>query len=141
MLLTLDGESHVRQQACDHCGAEYSLVTTYVLDGGTALAVSKTALHHHEGAEAWLDVVFGSWHDDAATDHVTFGCRVGPVIGSPDPAATAVDAAAPYGDSAFWGRKLSRSEALAHPQIQQFWTVVDFLLVNEPSIAHHVYHH
>ena len=61
------------------------------------------------------------------------------MVGSPDPAATPVDAAAPYGDSAFWGRKLSRAEALA-PQIQEFWTVVDFLLVNEPSIARHVYH-
>lgn len=140
MVLTLDGESDVRQAACDHCGVEYSLVTSYVLRDDATFAVSKTALHHHDAAEAWMDVVFGSWHGEAE-DHLTFGCRVGPVVGSPDPAATAVDAAVPYADSAFWGRKLSRTEALAHPQIQEFWTVVDFLLVNEPAIAHHVYHH
>ena len=140
MPLTLDAETDIRQAECDHCGSGYSLVTSYVLRDDAAFAVAKTALHDHDGPEAWLDVVFGSWHGEAE-DHVTFGCRVGPVSGSPDPAATAVDAALPYADSAFWGRKLSRDEALAHLQIQDFWSVVDFLLVNEPTIAHHVYHH
>jgi hypothetical protein len=124
---------------CAHCGAKYSLVTSYLLRDEAASAVAKTALHHHDAPDAWMDVVFGSWHDEAE-DHQTFGCRVGPLSGSPDPAATAVDAAVHYSDSAFWGRKLSRAQALAHPQTEDFWAVVDFLLMNEPATSHHVYH-
>jgi hypothetical protein len=30
---------------------------------------------------------------------------------------------------------------LNHPRIREFWDVVDFLLVNDPLIQHHVYHH
>ncbi|WP_237700651.1 hypothetical protein [Janibacter sp. HTCC2649] len=102
--------------------------------------VAKTALHDHDGQEAWIDVVFGTF-EDGVDDHISFGCRVGPVEASPEPAATAVNAAQTYGDSAFWGQKLTREEALAHPRISEFWSVVDFLLVNEPLIEHHVHHH
>lgn len=138
--LTLDGDSEVREDTCGSCGEHSLLVTSFVMRDGAAYAVAKTALHHHDGYEAWVDLVFGSWHEDA-DDHLTFGCRVGPVAGSPDPAATAVDAAKPYGESPFWGQKLSRTGALAHPRLDEFWLAVDFLLVSEPRINHHVYHH
>ena len=48
------------------------------------------ACHVHEGErEAWVDVILGSLRSDDASDHVTFGARVGPVAGQADPAATA----------------------------------------------------
>ncbi|MEO3938758.1 hypothetical protein V3N99_18675 [Dermatophilaceae bacterium Soc4.6] len=137
--LELDGDSDVREQTCDRCGRPYLLVTSYLLVNGSAHCVTKTALHDHDGPEAWVDVVFGTFVE-GAVDHVTFGCRVGPVDGSRDPAATAVDAAAPYGQSEFWGRKLSRADALAHPRIREFWEVVDHVLLHEPAVEHHVYH-
>lgn len=140
MALTLDGDSEVREDTCESCGKHFLLVTSFIASDGAAHAVAKTALHDHDGQEAWIDLVFGSWHE-SADDHVTFGCRVGPVVGSPDPAATAVDAAQPYGESPFWGQKLSRAEALGHPRLDEFWQAVDFLLFGEPTINHHVYHH
>lgn len=139
MTLGFDGESSVLEQTCVDCGRHYLLVSSFLLRDGGAYAVAKTALHDHDGREAWIDLVVGNWAD-GYDDHVTFGCRVGPVAGSPDPAATAVDAARPYGDTPLWGRKLSRDEALAHPRIGEFWDAVDFLLENEPTIGHHVYH-
>ena len=139
MALTLDGDSQVQEDTCECCGKHFLLVTSFVVRDDVPYAVAKTALHHHDAHEAWMDLAFGSWHEHA-DDHVTFGCRVGPVVGSPGPAATAVDAAQPYGESPFWGQKLSRAGALEHPRLDEFWQVVDFLLVTEPAINHHVYH-
>ena len=114
----------------------------FLANGGDAYAVAFAALHTHGGMrEAWIDTILGTWGEDSASDHVTFGCRVGPVEGQDDPAATAVDAALPYSDKPIWGTKLSRAAALDHPRLAEFWEVVDFLLVADPVIHHHVYGH
>jgi hypothetical protein len=142
MTFRLDGESTIDRSTCSDCGAEYLLVKSFVLDAEGPYAIAFTALHHHEGFEAWMDVIFGSFDGDAIDDdRTTFGCRIGPVEGSQEPAATAVAAAVPYRDSPTFGHKLSRDEALNHPRLPEFWQVVDFLLVDEPTINHHVYAH
>ena len=137
--LWLDGESTVEPSVCHDCLAEYLLVKSFVLDTQGPHAIAFTALHHHVGHETWIDVIFGPFDGDAGEDRVTFGCRVGPVEGSEGPAATAVQAAAPYADSPTFGRKLSRDEALRHSRVTDFWQVVDFLLESEPAINRHVY--
>jgi hypothetical protein len=48
-----------------------------------------------------------------------------PAAGQAEPAATTVPAAAAYSRSPFWGVKLSRDQALAHPRIDEFWQIVD----------------
>lgn len=141
MTLWLDGESTVESSTCNDFGAEYVLVKSFVLDEQVPYAIAFSALHDHGDLEAWIDVIFGSVEgEDAHDERVTFGCRVGPVQGSAQPAATAVEAAQPYDDSPTFGHKLSRAGALEHPRIQDFWRVVDFLL-EEPTINHHVYAH
>lgn len=142
MTLRRDGDSSIDRTTCHDCGSEYLLVKTFVLDDDGPYAIAFTALHHHQALEAWMDVVFGSFEGEAAEDdRTTFGCRVGPVEGSPEPAATAVQAAVPYDDGPTFGSKLSRDEALAHPRLPDFWRVVDFLLEDEPAINHHVHGH
>jgi hypothetical protein len=139
--LFLDGDASVERKKCSDCGAEYLLVKSFVLDAEGPAAIAFAALHHHGVAEAWMDVIFGCFEGDVTDDRYTFGCRVGPVDGSPEPAATAVNAAVPYEDSATFGHKLARDEALAHPRVRDFWDVVDYLLVTDPTINHHVYGH
>jgi hypothetical protein len=139
--LAFDGDPDVKARLCSHCNREYTLITCFVLKRGEAHCIARTALHDHEGREAWMDVIFGTFGEAAVQDRTTFGCRVGPVLGSAEPAATAVDAAAPYDDGPVWGHKLTRAEALAHPRLPEFWEVVDFLLTTERTIEHHVYHH
>jgi hypothetical protein len=102
-------------------------------------AVFFAALHQHEAKEAWIDVILGSFGNDDTSDHVTFGCRVGPVIGQTEPAATLVPAADPYSDSALFGVKLSREEALKHPRLGEFWIVVDFVLTADRDVSAHIY--
>lgn len=142
MTLWLDGESTIDRSTCHDCGAEFLLVKSFVLDTNGPHAIAFTALHHHEDSEAWMDVIFGSFEGDASQDdRITFGCRVGPVEGSQEPAASAVQAAVPYTDSQAFGHKLSRDEALDHARLPEFWRVVDFLLENEAVINHHMYAH
>ena len=138
MALTFDEASDVTENECDQCGATFTLVKSLINDAGGAHAVAFSALHHHDGQhEAWIDAILGTFDKDCS-DHMTFGCRVGPIDGSPEPAATAVQAATPYGDRPIWGHKLSRDEALEHERVGEYWQVVDFLLEHEPVIRAHV---
>ncbi|GAA2737332.1 hypothetical protein GCM10009867_24060 [Pedococcus aerophilus] len=142
MTFFLDESPDVSQRQCSDCGAEYTLAKNFVLDESGPKAIVFSALHQHHGVlEAWIDAILGTFDGEATDQRTTFGARVGPVDGSPEPAATAVPAAAPYEDSDLWGHKLTREEALAHPLIDDFWAVVDFILENDPHVNHHVYGH
>jgi len=139
-LLGFDEEPNRQDQECAQCGQAYRLIKSFVTRGGDAHAIAFTALHRHGSqSEAWIDVILGTFGEDNSDDHITFGCRVGPVIGQTEPAATLVTAAIPYSDRPIWGRKLSREEALVHPRLADYWKVVDFLLVSEPETRAHVY--
>jgi hypothetical protein len=98
---------------------------------------------HGAGArESWIDVVFGTWGGGSEyTDHVTFGCRFGPVAESDRPAATAVDAASVAPDNALFGEKLSRDAALRHDRLADFWEMVDFITESDPLVHRHHYGH
>lgn len=140
--LAFDEPPTIEKKDCRGCGRHYPLVKSFVVREQSAVAITFAALHAHEGVrEAWIDGVLGSFADEGANDRVTFGCRVGPVEGQEDPAASLVQAAEPYGDTSFWGRKLTRDEALVHPRLSDFWEVVDFVLVSDPVVHHHVYGH
>jgi hypothetical protein len=97
--------------------------------------------HGHE-RESWVDVTFGTWGEGTDYhDHLTFGCRFGPVSTSDLPAATAVNAASVAPDSPLYGEKLSREAALAHPRIAEFWQVLDFIVERDALVHEHHYGH
>ena len=137
--LSFDSERSVETKSCDGCGRGYVLAKGFIYADGEPHAAYFAALHDHGVAEAWIDVIVGTFGSGDFSDHVTFGCRVGAVEGQKEPAATVVPAAAPYGTSPLFGRKLSRDEALAHTWVQAFWAVVDFVLVEDPVVRRHVY--
>lgn len=140
MTLSLDGAPETREQECACCGTTFVVVNHFILNDEHTHAIAKSALHHHGGEyEAWIDVIFGPFENDPTQERVSFGCRVGPVDGAAEPAATVVDAAQPYPDSPLWGRKLSREEALQHGSLPQFWRIVDWLLLTDPTMHTHVY--
>ena len=84
-------------------------------------------------------MILGTFGTDDASDHVTFGCRVGPVPGQQEPAASLVATAAPYGSAPIFGHKLSREEALTHSTLPSFWSTVDFVLIEDPDVHEHIY--
>lgn len=96
--------------------------------------------YHHDGVhEAWIDAILGSWGQNTTDDHVTFGCRVGPVADSPAPAATLVDGGAAAPDAPLYGHKLTRDEGLAHPRLPDFWQLVDAVLEKDALVRGHIY--
>lgn len=136
-----DDRSSVRR-ACSSCASPFTVVTGFVHRGPDAHAIYKAALHVHDGErEAWIDVLFGSFgtDDPAPGDRVSFGCRVGPIPGQRGPQASLVAAAQPYDDAPLFGAKLTRDEALAHPSLQEFWAIVDHVLMHDPDVHFHVY--
>ena len=139
MTLAIEPGAQVVEHACPDCGEPFQRVTGFVHDDGDAYAVYFASCHHHGGHEAWIDVIFSKTWEDDADDHETFGCRVGPVEGQSDPAASLVTAGVPFGDSPVFGRKLTREEALVHDRLSDFWTVVDHVLTNDRVVRDHVF--
>lgn len=126
-------------RSCPDCGRDFTLVKSSILKNGYGYGVVFAALHDHDVREAWIDVVLGTFGEADYSDHVTFGCRVGPVDGQDEPAASLVGGAGPYGESPMFGRKLTRDEALVHSWLPAFWEVVDFVLFEDPKVRAHMY--
>lgn len=139
--LTIDRASwQNRQFVCSCCGTQAELTWASVRDGEPVAAVYYASCYHHDGVhEAWIDAILGSWATETFDDHVTFGCRVGPVADSPTPAATLVNGGAVAADSPIYGHKLSRDEGLAHPRLAEFWQVVDTVLEHDEVVRQHMY--
>jgi hypothetical protein len=133
--LAFDPERSVDQYDCDDCGAPYRLVRGSLTSSGEPHAMFFAACHNHDGVrDVLIDVIL-----DPPGDPVTFGCRVGPAPDEDDPVATLVEAAESYEDDPEWGTKLTREQALADPRLPEFWDVVDYVLIQDPTIRPHVY--
>ena len=83
------------EKICDCCGQPSRRTWSMVIRDEQPYALFFAACYDHgDVRESWIDVVFGTWGEGTDYhDHVTFGCRFGPVSDNPLPAATAVDAA------------------------------------------------
>lgn len=136
--LSLGIERRIESRECDECARRYTLVQGYIYRGEGAYAIYYTQLHDHEGSEAWIDVIFGSLDLAEAEDRVTFGCHLRRSPENGETSAGLVPAADVFSNSALFGRKLDREQALAHPWIEDFWAVVDFLVLEEPDIQAHM---
>ncbi len=134
-------ERQTRQYACGCCDAPIERSWNFVHRDGNAHAVYFANSYHHRDHphETWIDVILGTWGTGSTEDHVTFGCRVGPVEGSPQPAATLVQACMDGSGSDIHGVQLSREDGLTHPRLPEFWQVVDFVLANDPDVNRHLY--
>lgn len=139
MTLAIEPGAQVVEHTCPDCDEPFQRVTGFVHDDGDAYAVYFASCYHHGGHEAWIDVIFSKTWEDGADDHETFGCRVGPVEGQSDPAASLVTGGVPFRDSPVFGKKLTREEALGHDRLSDFWTVVDHVLTNDRVVRDHVF--
>lgn len=146
MNLRIDPQRNIETGVCDCCQTPFERVTGFINNDNGAYAIYYASCYHHDGVhEAWLDVILDDqWAPDAPVsrpgpDRVTFGCRVGPVANSPMPACTLVTAATVAPDTPFYGRKLTREAALAHPWLPDYWKTIDHILEHDPTVTHHLY--
>jgi hypothetical protein len=135
------GQRQIRHYECQCCNAPVERAWNFIARGDEAHAVYFANCYRHTGQphDAWIDVILGTWGEGDAGDHVTFGCRVGPVADSPEPAATLVQACMDGSAGKLHGLVLSREDGLTHPRLPEFWEVVDFVLANDPTVKPHLY--
>jgi len=130
----------VTQFVCECCDTEAERSWAFVNAAGAPYGVYFASCYHHDGVhETWIDAILGTWGQDDFADHLTFGCRVGPVTNSPDPAATLVNGGEVAPDKPIYGRKLTREAALINPRLPDFWHVVDHVLEHDPLVRNHLY--
>ena len=60
--------------------------------------------------------------------------------GQDGPAASLVTGGENKSDHPLFGVKLDRESALEHPMLAEFWDVIDWLVVNDPTLHENVYH-
>jgi len=139
-VLTIEPDAHVFEGVCDHCGEPMIRVTDFILKDGAPHAICYASCYHHDGQhEVWLDVIFSSaWHENGR-DRVTFGCRAGPIPGQTDPGCSLVAGGSAFAEAPLFGEKLTREDALKHPWIDDFWAVVDHVLVHDKVVCAHLY--
>ncbi|WP_344935603.1 hypothetical protein [Sphaerisporangium flaviroseum] len=64
---------------------------------------------------------------------------MGPVEGQPAPVCSLVTGAEAAPDTPFYGRKLTRDEALRHPWVSDYWETIDHILENDTTVKQHLY--
>lgn len=139
MTYTLDGEPKIDNRACPDCGQSHESVTGFVLRDRSAHAVFFVDWYPHT-EEAYIEVILGSWEGPDYPDQVTFGCRIGRVAQQAAPAASLVEGGSLRAAHPMFGRKLDRAAALEHPWLAEFWSVVDWLVMNEQTLHDNVFH-
>lgn len=124
-------DRRVQARDCPECGRRYEFVTAFLLHEGEAFALYYASCNgHFEARQANVDLIIGEWGGGNPTDHMTFGFILKPE------GAMVVDAPATLSQAAaIMGQLLPRKQALAHPRIDQAWHVVDFIYLNDPSVA------
>ncbi len=121
-------DRQVEDEACSECGRNYKRVVIFATQGGDAYSVISAVCHGHPKDEVWLDATFGSW-DEPFTDHVTFSCHVS------SEGAGLVDAlVAGKGEADYYGTRLTRAQALDHPDLPALWELVDLVVTTVPEV-------
>jgi hypothetical protein len=139
--LTLDPDRGVRTETCPTCQQPYVCVTGFVLKDEAPHAVYFAALHGHEDPRgAWLDVTFSEGAGVADRQgRVTFGCRIGDFGSHGGLGAALVDVALEHVEESVFGRRLTPDEAMADRRLEDFWAVVDLLLVADEDVQAHTH--
>jgi hypothetical protein len=103
-------------------------VVVFATRDGHAYSVVSAVCHGQPKDEVWLDATFGSW-DEPFSDHVTFSCRI-----SSEGAGLLDALVAGKGEADYYGKQLTRAQALEHPQLPALWELVDLVVTTLPEV-------
>jgi hypothetical protein len=133
-------DTTVTETTCECCGAVRSVVRSFVGDDQmtTATVIAYCYPPHlNDAGEIWVDAILGTWGDDQVEDHVTFGCRFGPLANGEESTCSLTDAAQFDDPRPIYGERLTREQALVHPRLGDFWSIVDVVFTTDPTIGDH----
>jgi hypothetical protein len=126
-------------RTCPDCAGDRVIYTGEIGTDEATVAVFGAFLYDHPGnPEVYVDATFGTFGSDdeaAYADHVTFGSRTGSLDEHPHFGCTLVTGGEMAPEAAFFGHRLTREEALAHPRLQEFWSVNDVILAGVDEIG------
>jgi hypothetical protein len=120
---------------CECCGAELVTLTRFVSRDGEAFAIYKAALAKGKH-ESRADIVMGigDWSEGATSDSRTaFFCQIWPQEDQYN--VTIIDAAQSSWASDFFGRRLSRDQALQHPLLSALFELTDYIIEADATLA------
>ena len=121
-------DRQVQDKTCPECGRTYERVVIFAARDGDAYSVVSAVCHGHPEDDVWLDATFGSW-DESFDDHVTFSCRI-----SSDGAGLVDALVTGKGEANYYGKRLTRVEALEHPNLPALWELVDLVVTTVPEM-------
>lgn len=111
-----------------------TLVRTMLLRDGVLRAAVYTTLQEADGTRfLQFDIVLGTWIE-GATDHVTFGVRMGRAPGVDTADAVYSEAAEAWLPAPFWGRRLTPAEASSSPLATEMWEAVQVTVENSRDL-------
>ncbi len=140
MELSFSPDKKTKRYRCKLCGSKYLQMQRLVLDRGKPFAYNLIEAHKHDqGPEVYFITIVGNDLDKENNDNVTFMCRYGHIEDLNKYACSLVDVPETF-QNHYAGKKLTRSEGLKHPRINEFWHVIDFMLENDLDI-HDFLHH
>ena len=121
---------------CDCCGALTTHLTRFVYRDDAAFAVYKAAFSDTP-AHDWVNLLFsfGEWGEEASpSDRLAIACVMWV---SEDGANNVrlVDPEESFGITGFFGRVLSREEALAHELTQKVFDLTDHIVLCDKPIV------
>lgn len=126
-------------RSCQCCGKTLTSLTRFVYRGGDAFAVYYLDLNHSgDRPIAYGLVGFGEWGDDDVDPlqaRVAFAFQL--TSNSEDYLLSLIDPDDTDWTTNFLGRRLPRTEALAHPLLQEVFDLSDHIMrCDIPVIAH-----
>jgi len=124
--------------ACSCCGRDMTRLTRFVRRDGNAFAVYFVEFTDgHQDCEAFVIVGLGDWGDDDLDPQkarIAFAYRIRPGEASYELSIINVDDS-PW-STTYLGRRLTRTEALSHPWLQEIYDLSDHMVqCDEPLIA------
>jgi hypothetical protein len=139
-LLTIEFEKP-RTSSCDCCGGTTTHLTRFVYRDGDAYAVYRAAFaDNHPDRSVSMVVSLGEWEDDSeAARRIAISLDVR--SGAENYQVMVVDGSeSSFASTPLLGRCLSRSEALAHPWLQEVFHITDHVLEEDVLVKQFLDH-
>jgi len=131
--LNWDEPPELTECACSWCGITHANSRGFILDERGAFAIEHTEWHPKHLA-AFVEITLGDFSDPTWSSNVTFGVQLcTPDAESVDPVVLIQSAREP--EKPVFGARPSAAEALSHPRIDDMWTVLEWVVVNDPLLA------
>ena len=131
-MLTIEFEPPKESEPCECCGGRTTVLTRFVNRDDEAYAIYFARFsNNHPERVVVATISIGEWGESASSDQrVAFAFEIRAIESECQVGLIDSDRS-PWRDSTFIGRTLNRSEALAHPAIQDVFHITDHIVVED----------